>query len=260
MAVCFDFSLKFFVSFIVLVKFYGFYAFYSTSPNYDLFISSQENVDCRPNDSLFTAPSSLLWTRPPGCVPFRPRSRLSVENLLIPILLLSGDIETNPGPSSTCGFNIGYVNARSLVKKTAIVHSLIDELSLDCLAITESWIKSDHPDAIKLDAAPPGFTVLHVHRHGAGMGGGVAFVCSNDLSVHQVTLTGSYQPCDILAVCLQTRKGRLNIIVLYRPPQSPGFEDQLEELFDEVHYLVILSFAAILSVHHRACQEPLTAV
>ena len=55
--------------------------------------------------------------------------------------------------------------------------------------------------------------------------------------MQQLTLTGSYQPCEVLAVRLRTRRRCLNIIVLYRPPQSPGFEDQLEELFDEVSAL-----------------------
>jgi len=55
------------------------------------------------------------------------------------------------------------VNTQSAVLKTAIVHNLIDELQLDCLAMTETWIKQSHPDIIKHDPTPPRYAIFHIH-------------------------------------------------------------------------------------------------
>ena len=42
----------------------------------------------------------LLWSRPPGTLPFRPRANRPNVNVLVVLLLLTaGDIEANPGPA-----------------------------------------------------------------------------------------------------------------------------------------------------------------
>jgi len=244
MAVCFYFSARILLVLIIFTKFYVFcYAsineFHTAADfesDYNLRLLDYSGF-YRSNDDLFTAPPVLQWTRPPGSVPFRPRTASSVRCVILAVLLLSGDVEANPGPSISHQLNFGYINAQSVVQKTAVVHSLIDELKLDCLAITETWIKSDAPDAVKCDPAPPGYVIFHAHRQNNGLGGGVAFVARDEMCVRQIPMTGSYAPCDLLAVRLSTRVGRLNVVVLYRPPQSAAFHEQLSDLLDEVSTL-----------------------
>ena len=87
-----------------------------------------------------------------GCF-YRPSSRRSTSASVVALLLLLGGVEANPGPSSTTynGVAFGLLNARSAVHKAALIHDVICYRKLDVLALTETWITSDAPDAIKLD-------------------------------------------------------------------------------------------------------------
>ena len=89
---------------------------------------------------------------------YRPSPDRSLSATLVALLLLAGGIESNPGPSSssTPGIEFGLLNARSAVHKAALIHDVIADRKLDVLTLTETWVTSDAPDAIKLDVAPPG--------------------------------------------------------------------------------------------------------
>jgi len=179
------------------------------------------------------------------------------------LLILSGDIESNPGPPTTTvhSVNFAFVNTHSVVQKTAIVHSLINELKLDCLALTETWIKQSHPDAIKLDPAPPGYVVFHTHRPDDKTGGGVAFIARDDLRARQFSLSDSYPSCDILSIQLPTTSGRLNIITLYQPTtRSAVFYAELQDLLDEVsnlpgHSVICGDFNSPSSISHGSLDQ-----
>jgi hypothetical protein len=127
-------------------------------------------------------------------------SQFSVNTLLTVLLLLSSDVELNPGPSTVESLRFACVSTQSAVQKTAIVHNIINELELDCLAMTETWIKQSHPDTIKRDPAPSGYTVIHVHRQDDRTGGGVAFIVREELHARQFLLVGTYATCDVPAV------------------------------------------------------------
>jgi len=77
-----------------------------------------------------------------------------------------------------------YVQA-SAASKAAHIHDVIADLQLDVLAVTETWITSDAPDAINLDVAPPGYHVIHRPRGTSTdkRGGGIAFLCREDIKV-----------------------------------------------------------------------------
>ena len=65
------------------------------------------------------------------------------------LLLLSGDVETNPGPATVAKstywgqheLRVGLINAWAVVNKTELVFNVIDEQKLDVLAITETFLK-----------------------------------------------------------------------------------------------------------------------
>ena len=125
-----------------------------------------------------------MWVRPSNGLPFRPPSRRSLIASLIAYLLLT--VESNPGPFDV---RFGSWNAGSAVNKGALIEDLIRDNRLDVLAVCESGIRSDAPDAVKYDIAPPDFLVLHVHRPPAAdtgrcrRGGGLSFIFSKQLSV-----------------------------------------------------------------------------
>jgi len=66
------------------------------------------------------------------------------------LLLLSDDIESNPGPAQPTSFNFGCLNVRN---KTAAIHHVIADHQLYFLALSESWIRLDDPTAIANDVA-----------------------------------------------------------------------------------------------------------
>jgi len=154
----------------------------------------------RINPALRHITGILLWSRTGR--PFRPRRCRSLSSVVVALLLLlSGDIESNPGPptskvqsnkltSTPTAINFGSFNIRSAIRRSAIIHDLIRDERLDILALSETWICADTLDCIKRDIAPEGFSVLHVHRSGTSgrsvAGGGLAVIYRStlDVSVH----------------------------------------------------------------------------
>jgi hypothetical protein len=115
---------------------------------------------------IYNCNGNILWTRPPGGVPFRPRGTRSFLTSFVALLLLT--VEPNPGPSAV---SLGVLNARSAVHKGALIDDIVQDNQLDILAVSESWIRESEPDAIKKDIAPPNYSVLHVHRSTKTKGG-----------------------------------------------------------------------------------------
>jgi len=50
------------------------------------------------------------------------------------------------------------------VNKAALIHDEIGDQRLDVAAVTETWLLSADPDAVKLDIALVGYHVLHACR------------------------------------------------------------------------------------------------
>jgi Reverse transcriptase (RNA-dependent DNA polymerase) len=214
---------------------------YHANYNFEHIYIASESVSPVINSDLFDVSPVLLWARPLGTTPFKPLPYLSFRAVVISLLLLSGDVEQNPGPPavpslSRTVLNVGCLNAYSAVNKMALLHNAIDECELDMLAITETWIKQSHPAAIKQDLAPPGYTVIHVHRPGDGVHdrGGVAIVARTELHMKQLVLSRPYSSVELLAVNCTTVEGRLNVIVAYRPPRSADFFAELDDILEEV--------------------------
>ena len=133
-------------------------------------------------------------------------------------------VESNPGPLAV---RFGALNARSAVNKGALINDLIRENQLDILAVCESWIKVDDPDVIKNDIAPPNFSVQHVHRprvcgnrRSKTKGGGLAFICSNDLSARPLKTQLSTTSFELQLVALTVNRAIVKIASVYRPPDK----------------------------------------
>ena len=118
------------------------------------------------------------------------------------------------------------------------------------LALTETWIPSDVPDAVKLDVAPPGYSVVHRHRVSSAerRGGGVA-VIHRDTVKCSVVDVGDYTQFETLAVKVVGRQSSVVVVCIYRPPGevSRDFTDQLADLFDQLmqlnrHFAVVGDF------------------
>ena len=98
-------------------------------------------------------------------------------------LLLSGDIQLNPGPVSNT-FNVCTLNIRSLLNPMnfTAIFDLAQSRHVDLLALTETWITSSATSAELRNATPPGFSLISCPRPAPTnltshiVGGGTAFL------------------------------------------------------------------------------------
>ena len=181
---------------------------------------------------------------------YRPRSHRSPSAALVSLLLLLGGVESNPGPTATARnvrsaqrdcLSLGLLNVRSACNKAALIHDVIDENHHDALAMTETWITSDAPNAVKLDVAPTGFSVIHRHRGSSAdrRGAGVALIHRDSIRATTIDV-GDYTEFELLAVKLVGRRSKSVIVVcVYRPPGAvtSTFTGQLSDLFDQLMLL-----------------------
>ena len=148
---------------------------------------------------------------------YRPRPQRSPAAVLVAPLLLLGGVESNPGPPSTVNgaaqltarhnsTSVGLLNVRSACHKAAVIHDVIADHHLDVLVMTETWIPSDAPNAVKLDVAPSGYNVIHRHCGSSAdrRGGGVALVHRDTIKATTIDV-GEYTEFETLAVKLVGR-------------------------------------------------------
>ena len=133
------------------------------------------------------------------------------------LILLAGDIATNPGPPQYfTGYNIQclYLNARSLINKTNELQTLA--IDIDLLAITETWLKPDNLDSEILSSND--FNIYRRDRTNRTGGGVLLAVRENILSTKRRDLESKAEilVCEIHP---ESRK-KIAVIVFYRPPDS----------------------------------------
>jgi len=121
----------------------------------------------------------------------------------------------------------------------AHIHDVIADLRLDVLALTETWITSDAPDAVKLDVhvAPPGYSVVHRARGTSTDkgGGGIALIHRGSIRARVVEL-GTWREFEVLTVRLTLQSAPVIISGIYRPPGavSRAFCDAMDDLLDQL--------------------------
>jgi len=121
------------------------------------------------NRTTFAA--ALLFTRS--------RSLRFRSLFLLLLVLLSGDIELNPGPSA---FTLCTLNIRSILHPlhSAALSDLIDAHNPDLFCLTETWVKPTTTAAELLNCTPPHYSLLSTPRNGSNkissFGGGIAFL------------------------------------------------------------------------------------
>jgi exonuclease III len=188
--------------------------------------------------SVYNTSYVLLWACTQAGVPFRPRPQRSLLSSFVAFLLLS--IESNPGPPLSVNF--GVFNAGGAASKGETIQDLICDHRLDVLAVSETWIRDDAPDAIKLDMVPPNFAVLHAHHpcavgaERARHGGRLAFIHSTVLPAR--TIRTDFMPAsfELQLVGLQVGNVLVKVENIYRPPSSSKavFLEEFSELLTSI--------------------------
>ena len=174
---------------------------------------------------------------------FLPRSRRSTNATVVALLLLCAGVESNPGPAAAAhsrskNIRLGVLNTRSAVNKAAAIHDIIHDEKLDVAVLTETWIPADSPNAVKLDVAPPSYSVRHQARQqssGKSRGGGIAVIYRQTLKL-STAFDFSTAEFELLAVNIATKSGSITVVCVYRPPGSvtTALCNAMSDLFDQL--------------------------
>ncbi len=169
------------------------------------------------------------------------------------LLILCGDIESNPGPLRFC-----HLNARSLLSDIDLSqhlqhqYSLLDEIyetlvyrnEFDIIAISETWLKDSVPDN-ELDLN--GYQLPFCRHRGTRGGGVMVYVREEIVAVERSDL--NLPNVEMLWLELKVQKKKIMFGVYYRAPGmsalevddfiSTGIEQTLDKVLSENPNMII---------------------
>ena len=149
------------------------------------------------------------------------------------LILLSGNVEINPGPSNDLSLNIGHINARSLRSEDKFeeIVSLVLDLKLDIFAVSETWLNdSVSADSLQIPSFSPMF---RLDRSNGRRAGGVALYISSSL-VAKRRLDLEKVGIELLWVEIELKRHSFICGVCYRPPSSTSVDDMI--LLDHLQF------------------------
>jgi exonuclease III len=173
-------------------------------------------------ESLNTIPISFILSSP------RIHFRHTGNIFLSILILLSGDIQSNPGPISTHScLNMCTLNIRSLTKPlhyTALA-DIAESSNIHIFALTETWINPNTTSAQLFDSIPHGFTLISNPRPVSSsntssvVGGGTAFLIREPFTLIS-SPEATFKSFEMSTVTLKLPHSKLSLFNIYRPPSS----------------------------------------
>ena len=170
------------------------------------------------------------------------------------LLLIAGDISTNPGPT-THSLQISCANVQSIRNKVPTIEAFVHEHHTDCLLLTETWLSLDqesHAAGSTGSTAsrvanqcftPEGFALCHRARsavtlEGIKSGGGVGCLVDNRFETKTIP-TPVFQSFENIMVSVDFQKLKLNLVSLYRPPNKsvPQFFEEFQNFLSLISSL-----------------------
>ena len=172
---------------------------------------------------------SYLTHIPPSFSIIRIRSRtLRCRNsFLLAFLLLSGIIESNPGPTN---FTLCTLNSRSILNPlhSAALSDLIDSHQPDLFCLTEPWIKPTSTTTELMHCTPPNYSLLSFPRtssnntHSSANGRSTGFLIREPCT-QLSTAHSSFTSIESSSVTLKLHHSQLSVFNIYRPSASSNF-------------------------------------
>ena len=183
---------------------------------------------------------SLLFPSLCSCKPSKQKiTRFRLAILLL--LLLAGDIESNPGPvviSSDLTFSCLNVRSASSITnsldKPCLLQEFISDYSIDLFALTETWFQPNTPANILNSITPPNYSIIHAPRK-HGKGGGIAVVHRNHLKITTLSLP-TFSSFESLYLTLSVSSFTCKLLFIYRPPHTSvaSFLDEFSTLLSDL--------------------------
>lgn len=129
------------------------------------------------------------------------------------VLILSGDIETNPGPTNESVVDIIHLNVRSIRNKIDSLNAIVSDFDIACFTETHLDHKISNND-ILLD----GFDIVF-RKDRNSYGGGVIIYTSNNIrSRRRIDLESANTEC--IWIEIDNLTSRLLLCCVYRPPHA----------------------------------------
>ena len=156
------------------------------------------------------------------CIYYRYIFNILRSLFLLLFVLLSGDIELNPGPSA---LTLSTLNIRSILHPlhSTALSDLIDTHNPDLFCLTETWIKPITTAAELLNCTPPHYSLLSTPRNSfnknSSSGGGTAFLIREPFT-QLPTSVPDFSSFESSSVTLQLSHSKLSVFNIYRPPSS----------------------------------------
>ena len=178
------------------------------------------------------------------------------------LLLLSGNIHLNPGPTNN-HVSLHSLNIRSLFhpNRSSYINEVIHTKNPDIFAITETWHNLDTTTPTQLiDATPPNFQLFSAPRSPAASGGGVAFLCRDLLSPSNFNSYSEYLSFEAISIHLSNLSRPLTIFNIYRPPDRSDYAAPFSTFIEEFSSFLSLtstcSNLAITGDFNIPCNKP----
>ena len=138
---------------------------------------------------------------------------------------------------------VNAINARSVKNKTAKIYALIEELNLDILMITETWLNGDIDKPVVVDMTPGTHSFYGIHRTSASRddearGGGFGVIISNSFKNVTKRTFPTYKSFESMSLSFTAVNKNLNVISIY-PPLSSNKNDFIDEFRNLVDSLPV---------------------
>ncbi len=192
---------------------------------------SLDNISLSYLINLTVTGKSCLYSSPPKSTSF----------LLCCLLLLSGDVEINPGPVNISSLICAHLNVRSATSitsthdKPTLIRELISDQHLDILTLSETWLTKDSLPSVLNSLTPPGFSLLHIPRPSHKLGGGVAVIYRSFLKA-TITPHLSSQSFESICIKFSISQSSFLLFTIYRSPSSSFslFQSEFTSLLEDI--------------------------
>ena len=200
-------------------------------------------------NSFCLSESTIPYCFFPSIISFH--SVKSRKCFLVFLLLLSGDIQLNPGPALFINVNatspldvfepfssptLNYVLPLIMLGlcPIAVICDYIIENKLDVLCISETWINDGEMTNSGLSSLPPKHCLSQYYgRLQLSRDGGVAIINHN--SIHHTAISIlSFSSFECIGSAITSSSSSFKLFVVYRPPSSPStnFFTEFESLLE----------------------------
>ena len=156
---------------------------------------------------------------------------LALMFMIFLTLILSGDVEINPGPLKFKSLNVCHINIRSLSRSKLLAIKTSVAEYFDIITLSETHLHQGVPNALfKIE----GFhEIIRKDRHQQDGGGGVALYIKNSIPFKRL-FQFETQDLEALWVQINTLGGKIIICSCYRAPDNNTFWSDMSNALDDV--------------------------